>query len=298
MEVGRGTGEGAIAPFRTLITVTELHEHRDATWVLIDARHDLSDPRAGHAGYEGGHLPGAVFAHLERDLAGTPVPGETGRRPVPTVQDLAEAARRWGISRATQVVVYDNEAGSMAAARLWVLLRWLGHEDVAVLDGGLTAWRAAGLPLSRSVPRPARGTFEPRPQAQWLVDTDEVRSILNDPHTVLIDARPTEVYRGLQSSLDSVPGHIPGARCLPLQAIQSANGCLASTEDLVMRYQSLGALDQPVTTRIAYCGSGVWAAQHVLAMTHAGITDARLYVGSWSEWVASGDRPAQISPGS
>ena len=285
-------------PFQTLISITELREQRNATWVLIDARHDLTDSRAGHAAYEGGHLPGAVFAHLDRDLAGTPIPGETGRRPAPSVRSLTATARRWGISPTTQVVVYDNDAGSMAAARLWVLLHWLGHENVAVLDGGLRAWEAAGLPLSRSVPRPAHGTFEPRIQPNWLVDTQHVRAILNDPHAVLIDARPTEVYRGTRTSLDPVAGHIPGARCLPLDAIKASDSRLAPTRTLVMRYQSLGALDAPVDTRIAYCGSGVWAAQHVLAMTHAGIAGSRLYVGSWSEWVASGDRPTQTSVGS
>ncbi|HAN72087.1 MAG TPA: sulfurtransferase [Actinobacteria bacterium] len=295
MGLGKGAEEGGPAPFHTLISVAEFHEHRDATWVVIDARHDLHDPRAGHAGYESGHIPGAIFAHLDRDLTGIRVPGETGRRPLPEAGDLTEAIRRWGIGPRTQVVVYDNHGGSMAAARLWVLLRWLGHEDAAVLDGGLGAWQAAGLPLSRAVPRPTHGAFEPRLQPHWIADTDQVRSALIDPHTVLIDARPTEVYRGTQPSEDRVPGHIPGARCLPLQAIQAPDGTLASAQTLVLRYQSLGALDEPVTTRIAYCGGGVWSAQHVLAMTHAGIMDARLYIGSWSEWIASGDRPAQTS---
>jgi thiosulfate/3-mercaptopyruvate sulfurtransferase len=281
--------------FRTLISVEELNETRDATWVVIDARHDLANPRAGHAGYESGHLPGAVFAHLDRDLTGIRIPGETGRRPTPDAEELADTVRRWGVDPDTQVVVYDNQGGSMAAARLWVLLRWLGHEKVAVLDGGLLAWLAAGLPLTRAVPRSGHGAFIADLQPDWIVDTDQVRTALNDPHTVLIDARSTEVYRGLRPSLDRVPGHIPGARCLPLQAIQTLEGTLASRGTLVMRYQALGALDSSITTRIAYCGGGVWSAQHVLAMTHAGINDARLYVGSWSEWIASGDRPAQTS---
>ena len=283
------------APFRTFVSVPDLARGRDESWVVIDARFDLTDSRAGLDAYRAGHLPGAVYAHLDEDLSGPRIPGETGRRPLPSPDDLASALRTWGASPGTQVVVYDDRSGSMAAARLWVLLRWLGHEDVAVLDGGFPAWLRAGLPISRALPGPRAGTLQPHLRPEWVAETPDVTAAMTQASTVLIDARPADVYRGTGSSLDRVPGHIPGARCLPVAVIEGEHGQLASRETLRLRYSSLGALDPGTRSRIAYCGSGVWAAQHVLALTHLGVPNARLYVGSFSEWLVDEDRPAQTS---
>lgn len=282
------------APFRTFITPEALSRHRDTSWVLIDARCSLDDPEWGAQVFHQGHVPGAVFADLNLDLSGAAIAGATGRRPLPAADQLAERLQQWGVSRHTQVVIYDSSSGSRAAARLWVLLRWLGHADAAVLVGGFPAWLRRGYPLDRALRRPRKGDFEPRQAHGWIADAADVTAALGDPGVVLIDGRPVDVYAGSCLSFDPVAGHIPGARCFPATETESAMGGLQVERLLRQRYSALGAADPGVTTRIAYCGSGVWAAQHVLVMTHLGLDNSRLYVGSFSEWVADETRPTQI----
>jgi thiosulfate/3-mercaptopyruvate sulfurtransferase len=284
------------APFRTFITPEEFVAYRDESWVVVDARFDLGDPEWGLRSYQAGHVPGAVFADLNVHMSGRHVPGETGRRPLPDPDELAATLRSWGVSRDTQVVIYDGSSGRLAAARLWVLLRWLGHARAAVMAGGFPAWTRSGLPVETTVAAAAPGDFAVRLDDQWIADVADVATALSDPGTVLMDARPVDVYAGTAVSFDPIAGHIPGARCLPLDAFELPDGGLHADSTLRQRFSAMGALDPSVQSRIAYCGSGVWAAQLVLIMTHLGIGNARLYVGSFSEWLVDDRRPTQSLP--
>lgn len=280
------------APFRTLLTVEDLLASRDPSWVLLDARHALDDRCAGRVAYDAGHLPGARFVDVDEDASGPVAPGRTGRRPLPSPDRFAEAIRRWGITAGSQVVVYDWASGADAAARVWVLLKWIGVADVAVLDGGFTRWVAEGGALEAASPPVPPSAFVPRIDPRWVATTEDVTAALTDCRTVLVDARSEEVYRGAASTFDAVRGHIPGARCLPVYELSQADGRLLPPEDLQRLYDGAGVADAG-QARIAYCGSGIWAAQHVLAMACAGIPGARLYVGSWSEWTADRTLPVQ-----
>lgn len=283
------------APFRTLISVADLMAHRTDDWVLLDARFDFTDPSAGRRRYRTGHLPGAGFIDLDADLTGTRRPGRTGRRPLPRPAEFARRMGAHGVSGRRQVVVYDELSGAAAAARLWLMLRWIGIVDVAVLDGGFRHWVASGgATESGDAPaRPADCAVSLRPEL--IATTDDVVAALSYRTSVLIDARSVGVYCGVDQGPDPDRGHIPGARCLPHGSLALANGLLKPVDDLRRQYGALGACDPGVEDRIAYCGSGVRAALHVLAMTHAGVGAARLYVGSWSEWTTDTERPAQTT---
>ncbi|MGC9543326.1 sulfurtransferase [Streptomyces sp. UG1] len=257
--------------------------------VLLDVRWQLStpgqprfDPRAA---YEAGHIPGAVFVDLDRELASAP--GAHGRHPLPDVAEFGTAMRRAGVSSGTPVVVYDGGQG-WAAARAWWLLRWTGHPDVRVLDGGLPAWQG---PLETAVPAPAEGDFEPAPGAVGLLDADGAAALARSG--VLLDARAGERYRGEVEPIDPVAGHIPGALSAPTDENVAADGRFLPAEELAARFKSLGAAED---TRVGvYCGSGVSAAHEVLALAVAGIP-AELYVGSWSEWSSDPSRPVAVGP--
>lgn len=292
--VGRqGTAVTSVAPFRSFITSDAFLAHRDASWVVVDARFNLDDPAWGLRSYLAGHVPGAVFADLNAHMSGRHVPGKTGRRPLPDPEVLAATLRSWGVSRDTQVVIYDGSSGRLAAARLWVLLRWLGHTRVAVMIGGFPAWMRSGLPVETSMAEVTPGDFVVRRDCRWIADIADVATSLSVPGTVVMDARSADVYAGATVSYDPIAGHIPGARCLPLDALELPDGGLPCDRTLRQRFQAVGAMDPGVESRIAYCGSGVWAAQLVLIMTHLGIENARLYVGSFSEWLVDERRPTQ-----
>ncbi|MER7403581.1 sulfurtransferase [Streptomyces sp. NPDC000070] len=260
--------------------------------VLLDVRWQLTAPRAtgeppydGRAAYETGHLPGAVFVDLDRELASAP--GEGGRHPLPDLADFGAAMRRAGVSYGTPVVVYDGGQG-WAAARAWWLLRWTGHPDVRVLDGGLPAWEG---PLETTVPTPAEGDFVPEPGAAGLLDADAAAELARSG--VLLDARAGERYRGEVEPIDPVAGHIPGAVSAPTTENVGADGCFLPAEELRARFKGLGVTED---ARVGvYCGSGVSAAHEVLALAVAGIP-AELYVGSWSEWSSDPDRPVAVGP--
>ena len=278
----------------TLIDVpTLVAELADPALRIVDCRFDLGDPDAGAAAYRRGHIPGAVYAHLDADLSGPRAPW-TGRHPLPEPEALAATFGRLGIDAAVQVVAYDD-SGGVYAARLWWLLRWLGHEAVAVLDGGLGAWRAAGRPLVTEVAAAAPRRFEPAPRDAAPVSADEVAALLARDGCLLLDARSAERYEGRVEPRDPKAGHVPGAthhhyarnlgsdgRFLPPAALRSA------FEQLLGR--------RPPAALVSMCGSGVTACHTLLALEVAGLTGARLYPGSWSEWCRDPARPVATGP--
>ncbi len=256
--------------------------------VLLDVRWSLAGP-PGIESYRAGHLPGAVFADLDRDLAGPP--GAAGRHPLPDPADAEAAFRRLGVRAGSPVVVYDDGDASVAA-RAWWLLRWAGHDDVRVLDGGYAAWLAAGLPVAIGDSLAVTpGDVVVRPGGMPVADADEAAAIARAG--VLLDVRAPARFRGESEPIDPVAGHVPGARNAPLAGNLGPDGRFLDPEDLAARFAALGV--RAGVEVAAYCGSGVGAAQTVLALEVAGLPSA-LFVGSWSHWVADPDRPVATGP--
>jgi thiosulfate/3-mercaptopyruvate sulfurtransferase len=281
------THDGSIR-YRTLIQVDELGRHLDdPAWVILDCRHELMDPQAGAEAYARSHIPGARFAHSDRDLAG-PRTGRNGRHPLPDPAAFMAWLGANGVDAARQVVAYDY-AGGASAARLWWMLRWLGHEAVAVLDGGWEAWLKAGAPVSREALSIQPAAFSGKPRPVW-VDVDYVQAHLGDDSTVIIDARSPERYRGETEPIDPVAGHIPGALNRLYKDNLDPDGRFKPPEELRAAFASLlqGRSAEQV---VHQCGSGVSACHNILAMEIAGLTGSRLYPGSWSEWCADPARP-------
>lgn len=277
-----------------LISVADLHARiaRDADDLrVVDARFSLADVDAGRRAYLAGHLPGAVYLHLDHDLSG-PLGAHGGRHPLPTPEAAAETFARAGIDARTHVVAYDGGDG-MTAARVWWMLRWLGVERVQVLDGGLPAWRDAGHALATDVRAPSPRRFVPDVQGAMVVDRDWVMDHLGDPSVALIDARAAERFRGDVEPLDPRAGHVPGAVNLPFQGNLAADGRFADPATLRARYAEVAA----APTVVAYCGSGVSAAHDLLALELAGVRGAKLYAGSWSDWVSYSDAPVETGGG-
>jgi thiosulfate/3-mercaptopyruvate sulfurtransferase len=258
--------------------------------VVLDVRWRLGGPPQADL-YASGHLPGAVAVELDRDLAAPVGDGKRGRHPLPEPGALQEALRRWGINEDSSVVAYDDADGS-SAARAWWLLRWAGLRDVRVLDGGIAAWTAAGLPLTAEVPSPELGNVLVRPGATPVLDAEGAAGLVAGGG-VLLDARVEPRYRGEVEPVDPVAGHIPGARSAPASGNVDVSGRFLSAERLRERFAGLGV--EADRAAAAYCGSGVTAAQEVLALHVAGIP-AALYAGSWSEWVADRSRPVETGP--
>ncbi|MFI7095767.1 sulfurtransferase [Streptomyces lydicus] len=273
-----------------IITATELASELagDTPPVLLDVRYQLGGP-PGRPVYEAGHLPGAVYVDLDSELAGPP--GAAGRHPLPDLDVFAGAMRAAGVRADRPVVVYDGGQG-WAAARAWWLLRWSGHPDVRVLDGGLAAWQAAGKELSTDKEAPQAGDFTPAPGALPLLTADGAAALAR--RGVLLDARAGERYRGEVEPIDRVAGHIPGAVSAPTTENVAEGGTVfRDASELAERFAALGATaDAEVGV---YCGSGVSAAHQVLALAVAGVP-AALYVGSWSEWTADPARPVATGP--
>ena len=278
------------ASYATLIGAIELAPHlRDADWVVFDCRADLVDPAFGQRAYGSAHLPGAFFIDLETGLSG-PKTGRNGRHPLPDPASLAARLAACGVSNHSQVVAYDD-AGGMFAARLWWMLRWLGHDRVAVLDGGLQAWMAAGLALDDEPPaaRPATYTLALRPDR---VDARYVHEHLGRPDMLLLDARSPDRFRGENEVLDPVGGHIPGARNRFFGRNLGEDGLFRPADELRREFVEL--LDGlPPEQAILQCGSGVSACLNLLAMERAGLPGAKLYPGSWSEWCSDPARPVE-----
>lgn len=262
--------------------------------VVVDCRHSLADPAAGAAAFASGHVPGAVHADMDRDLSGARMPGAGhGRHPWPQARDLCPRLGAWGITPHHQVVAYDAGDGAFAA-RLWFLLRALGHRRVAVLDGGWGAWTRLGLPVETVARRPAPARYAADFDLSLLLDADAIRAHL-DAGGLLLDARAPERFRGDVEPIDRVAGHVPGAVNRPYADNVAADGRLHPPERL--RAEFLQAMDGRGPDRVAVmCGSGVTACHHLLAMAHAGLPGAKLYTGSWSGWIEDPSRPVEADP--
>ncbi len=279
-----------------LVSCDRLARHLDdPQWRVIDTRFDLFDTDAGENAYRNNHIPGALYAHLDRDLAGPPGL-DRGRHPLPDPATWQATVSRWGIAPQTRVVVYDD-AGGAIAARLWWMLRWSGHSRVALLDGGWTDWHGGGRALEAGVVEVEPVDFRARMRAGWTVDSSDTAAALAAGGLV-VDARAAPRYRGEVEPIDSKPGHIPGAVNVPFSENLDANGRFRPSGHLRELYRDK-LHGRPVAATIAMCGSGVTACHSLLAMRLAGLGDGRLYVGSWSAWISlperpvtSGDRPA------
>ena len=278
-------------PYTTLIDAAAARAHRaEPGWVFVDCRFVIRDPARGRLDYLDSHIQGAVYADLDKDLSGPVVPGRTGRHPLPGADSLVRAFSEMGIGPETQVVAYDESTGAMAAARLWWLLKWAGHDAVAVLDGGFRAWTAAGMPCAAGSESRAPAKFAAAFRPELVVDAGRVLSVLNDPGWVVLDARTADRYRGENETLDPVAGHIPGAVSAPYGAALGADGLFRPAAEVARLYGSAMA-GRDAEHAILYCGSGVTAAHGVLACAHAGLGVPRLYAGSWSDWITDGKRP-------
>jgi thiosulfate/3-mercaptopyruvate sulfurtransferase len=276
--------------FDTLIKPPELAERLSTPgWVVVDCRMDLTRPDAGRTEYEAGHIPGAVYAHLDEDLSGPPITNR-GRHPLPTPDALIATFRRFGIGPRSQVVAYDTAGGSIAA-RLWWMLHYMGHAAAAVLDGGWQAWAAAGLPSEQGARVNTLGDFYGSAHEDWVVNVDEVVRV-----PLLIDARDPPRYRGEQEPLDPKAGHIPGAINYFWRENLDHQGAFLPAPQLRER---LGArlAEYAADKAACYCGSGVTACHNILAMAYTGLGMPRLYAGSWSEWCTDERRPIATGPG-
>ncbi|HEX4986379.1 MAG TPA: sulfurtransferase [Burkholderiales bacterium] len=274
--------------YTTLISTADLAQHtNDPAFVIFDCRHELTNPDFGMKAYAESHIPGALFAHLDRDLS-APLTGRNGRHPLPDPNAFAAWLSRMGVTADKQVVAYDNAAG-VYGSRLWWMLRWMGHTGVAVLDGGWQAWLAAAQPVTASVRAPVAAPFKGTPDRSW-VDAGYVLKHLQSPDMVLIDARANDRFHGQNETIDPVGGHIPGARNRFFKDNLTARGTFKPPEQLRSEFAEIlgGAPPQHL---VSQCGSGVTACHNLLAMEVAGLKGARLYPGSWSEWIADPARP-------
>ena len=275
--------------YSTLVTTTALARHLDdPEWAVFDCRFQLADPAAGRRAYQRSHIPGACYADLDQDLSG-PVTADSGRHPLPDPAELARRLGAWGVNENTQVVAYDD-AGGAIAARLWWLLRWLGHEKAALLDGGLDQWRRDGHPVTDRVAARTPRTFTGRANPDGAVDTEALSAALAAGNCRLVDARGAERFRGEHEPIDPVAGHVPGAVNVPYSRNLDAHGCFRSAAELQALYAGeLGTA--PAGEVVTMCGSGVTACHTLLALEIAGWEGARLYAGSWSEWIRDPARP-------
>ncbi|HEU5135991.1 MAG TPA: sulfurtransferase [Steroidobacteraceae bacterium] len=275
--------------FTTLIDANTLSEHlsRDDL-TLFDCRFDLGNVQWGETEFARAHVPGAIYLHLDRDLSG-PVSATSGRHPLPDPEIFARRLGELGVSPDRQIVAYD-QGNAAYAARLWWLARWTGLRNVAVLDGGLAAWRAAGLPVDTSTRTPQPRALTLSLVADAWVSSESVDELRLRPGNLLIDARGAERFAGKNETIDKVAGHVPGARNRPFLENLGADGRFLPVEVLRKRFGTLLGSIAPSSV-IAMCGSGVTACHHLLALEHAGLTGARLYAGSWSEWIRDPRRP-------
>jgi thiosulfate/3-mercaptopyruvate sulfurtransferase len=276
--------------YTTLVDAATLKARLDDPgWLVIDCRHQLADPGGGERAYAEGHIPGAFFLHCDRDLSGPPT-GSNGRHPLPRREVLAERLGAIGVGPETQVVAYDDAQG-MIAGRLWWLLRWLGHDRAALLDGGLQAWLATGGAMAAEAPTPRPVTFTPGASADAEpVAADYVLERLETPNMHLVDARSADRYRGENESIDPVGGHIPGAVNRFFRDNLRPDGRFKPAAEL--RAEWLGVLAGALPEQVVHqCGSGISACHNLLAMELAGLPGSRLFAGSWSEWCADRGRP-------
>lgn len=283
------------ARFTTLVSTATLAEHlNDPRWLIVDCRFELADPGAGEQLYQAGHIPGAVYAHLDRDLSSAKT-GSNGRHPLPLPAQLKETLARWNIGPDTQVVVYDG-SNSMFAARLWWLLRASGHEAAAVLDGGFAAWTGEQRPTRPGVETREPGSFEGTLARDLWLTADEVGELVGSHEHLLVDSRLPERYQGLVEPIDAAAGHIPGAINHYYGDNVTLEGRFRGIDELRALFADVLGAHDPAHV-VLYCGSGVSACHNLLALERAGFPGARLYAGSWSEWSSNPARPVETGTG-
>ncbi|MEN3112373.1 sulfurtransferase [Uliginosibacterium paludis] len=274
----------------TIVSTALLARHlEDPRWLVIDVRHELSDPAFGRRAFAAGHIPGAQFLHIDDDLS-APTTGRNGRHPLPGREAFAARMGELGLTPQTQVVVYDAQGG-MTAVRLWWMLRWIGHAGVAVLDGGLPAWLAAGLPVEAGAAKPrAASPVLIQPSLVGAVSAADLLANLAGGPLQVVDARSPDRFRGENETLDPVGGHIPGALNRFFRDNLGPDGHFKPADQLRAEFETL-LDDTPVESVVAQCGSGITACHNLLALEIAGLPGARLYPGSWSEWCADPAHP-------
>lgn len=281
--------------YSTLISTKDAYQHLDDPhWLFVDCRYYLEKPEQGQQEYGQSHLPGALYAHLDKDLSATVVPGVTGRHPLPDVDKVIGLFSHWGVDQDVQIVVYDQGPG-MIAARLWWMFRWLGHDNTALMEGGWNKWLAEAKPVAKEAAVLTPRQFIAQVHNDYVAAVEDVSASMTNPDRVLLDARAADRYRGENETLDTVAGHIPGAISVPYMDNVNSQGCLHPPEMLRSMYKALFGETQAANA-IVYCGSGVTAALNILAIEHAGLGMARLYPGSWSHWITDENRP--VSTGS
>lgn len=279
--------------FTTLISANELNGIlNQEDLVIIDSRHALADTEAGRNAYKSAHIPNALFAHLDEDLSGEIIKGKTGRHPFPSIEKIPAKLSAWGIDANSQVVIYDAGHGGIAA-RLWFMLKWLGHEKAAVLNGGWKYWTAQKLPTNTDIKTPKPTTFKANPNPDLIVDVQFMEANIETPELIYIDSRSAERYRGENEPIDPVAGHIPNAISAPWAENLGPDGLFLDKKALAERFVNL-LENQPRGNPIFYCGSGVTACHNLLAMHHLGITSPKLFPGSWSEWIVDENREVVV----
>ena len=277
--------------YQTIISAEELYKNiNNRDWYIFDCRFSLSNPTEGETKFNQAHLPTAQFVNMDKDLASAITP-KTGRHPLPDPEVFIQKLQSWGVSNSSQVICYDDLSGAFAA-RMWWLLKWLGHDDVAVLDGGIDKWNERDLPLETDVHTRTEGTFSGQASHNMWVKVDYVQQQLTLSKINLIDARTKERFTADDSKTDPVPGHVPGAMSYPFSENLSKQGVFLSKSELSERFVNLYADEQKEV--ISMCGSGITACHNLLAMRVAGLPMARLYAGSWSEWIKEKSRPVAI----
>lgn len=274
--------------YRTLISASELQQHiDDPDWIIIDCRFSLANSETGGYAYRHGHIANARYAHLDNDLSSA-ITDNTGRHPLPDFNVLVKKLGAWGVSNQSQVVVYDD-AGGAFAGRLWWLMRCLGHDNVAVLNGGIKHWQQQGYDITTTLPRIKPASFRAYINPNLWLTANQVENLLVQKTIKLIDARTAERYRGEQEPIDPVAGHIPYALNRSQSLNLNAQGLFLSPEQLRTQFKQLVGSTAPENV-VHYCGSGVTACHNLLAMEYAGLAGSRLYAGSWSEWIRNKNR--------
>jgi thiosulfate/3-mercaptopyruvate sulfurtransferase len=283
-----------VTMYRDIITANDLAEHLDdPDWILFDCRFDLANPAWGETEYAQSHIPGAIYAHLDRDLSG-PVTTRTGRHPLPDQTAFVDRLSAWGVDKNKQVVVYD-QAGGTFAVRLWWLLKYYGHEAVAVLDGGYARWIEESREVNTWVKKHAAAVFIPDIHEHMLVSAGDVEGFVENPGIKLVDSRAPARFNAETEPIDTFAGHIPGALNRYTNDNLKPDGTLLPPETLRKQFSELLG-DTPPENAVVYCGSGVTSCHHVLAMAVAGMPLPRLYAGSWSEWIRDPKRPTVPPP--
>jgi len=280
--------------FTTLISSEGLANNlNQSNWFILDARFNLADTQAGETAYRHGHIPNARYVHLDRDLSSA-ISSFTGRHPLPDFNSLVKKLGSWGVTNTSQIVIYDDASGAIAG-RLWWLLRYLGHEKVAVLDGGLSYWQKQGHPITTHLPKITPAIYRPYVNCSTLVNAHTLEQELAKNSITLIDARATGRYQGKVEPLDPVAGHIPKALNRPFQLNLDAQGRFLPAAELQQQFRAL--IGQTLATQVVHmCGSGVTACHNLLAMEIAGLAGSKLYAGSWSEWISNKNRAIASDP--